>query len=120
MEKSKKVSYKQKECIRNASTHTSGNGKYLRNIIGDSLITCDEIIEVTKIIPTKTTPSKTVAKNLKEKKVIRKTIFILYFLTFLLFFISTLMIVSIYCCFLKHRSKLKHLLPYHNTRRKLK
>ena len=38
VEKSKKVSYKQKECIRNPSTHTSGNGKYLRSIIGDSRV----------------------------------------------------------------------------------
>ena len=120
VQKSKKVSCKQKDCIRNPSTHTSRNGKYLRIIIGDSLITCGQIIEVTKIIPTKTTPSKTVPKNLNKQKLICKIIFVLYFLTFLLIFISTLMMVSIYCCFLKHRSKLKHLLPYNDTSSKLK
>ena len=36
------------------STCTCENGKYLGSIIGDSLITCDEIIEVIKTVPTKT------------------------------------------------------------------
>ena len=35
------------------STCTCENGKYLGSIIGDSLITCDEIIEVIKTVPTK-------------------------------------------------------------------
>ena len=82
MQKSKKVSCKQKECIRNPSTHTSRNGKYLRIIIGDSLITCGQIIEVTKIIPTKATPSKTVPKNLNKQKLICKIIFPHFFINF--------------------------------------
>ena len=38
------------------------NGKYLRSFIDDSIITCDEIIEVTKNIPTKAVPT-----NFNEK-----------------------------------------------------
>ena len=36
----------------NPSTCTWENGKYLETNIGDSVITCEEIIEVTKIIQT--------------------------------------------------------------------
>ena len=39
------------------------NGKYLRYIIGDSAITCDEIIEVTKTISKKTGPTKITPTN---------------------------------------------------------
>ena len=39
--------------IWNLSTCTCENGKYLESIIGDSEITCDEIIEATKTIRTK-------------------------------------------------------------------
>ena len=38
---------------------TCKNGKYLGSIIGNSVITCDEIIEVTKTVSTKTTTTKT-------------------------------------------------------------
>ena len=42
-------------CAKNrTSTCTGENGKYLGSIIGDSLITCDEIIEVIKTALTKT------------------------------------------------------------------
>ena len=44
--------------IWNPTTCSCKNGKYLPNIIDDSVITCDDIIEETKTIPT----------NFNEKK----------------------------------------------------
>ena len=38
---------------------TCKNGKYLGSISGNSVITCDEIIEVTKTVSTKTATTKT-------------------------------------------------------------
>lgn len=60
-----------KTFIWNVSTFTCKTGKYLGNIVGDSITTCDNIIEVTKNSPTKTvltksTPTKTVSKNFNE------------------------------------------------------
>ena len=68
VQKSKKPPCIQKECICNLSTCTCKNVKYLRSIIGDSVITCDEITEVTKIIPTKTTLVKNCSKKFKRNK----------------------------------------------------
>ena len=77
-------------------------GKYIESIINDSMIiTCDEITEVTKTIPTKTIP-----KNIP--------------FTFLLITIALLIAVSVYCYLIKYRVKQKHLLPYHYTSNKLK
>ena len=42
---SEKTSYMWKDYIWNPSTCISKNGKYLANIMNDSVITCDEIIE---------------------------------------------------------------------------
>ena len=50
------------------------NGKYLESIIADSLITCDEIIEVTKTVPTKTVLARTVpTKTIPTKTTPPKT-----------------------------------------------
>ena len=38
----------------NPATCSCKNSKYLENIVDDSTITCDEIIEMTKTVPTKT------------------------------------------------------------------
>ena len=46
--------------ILNPSTCTCKNGIYLGSIIDDSVITCDEIIEVAKTDPIKTVPTETV------------------------------------------------------------
>ena len=40
------------------STCTCENGKYLRSIIDNSAIACDEIIEVTEAFSTKIVPTK--------------------------------------------------------------
>ena len=42
----------EKGCIWNPCTYE--NGKHLRSVIGESVITCNEIVEVTKTVPTKT------------------------------------------------------------------
>ena len=60
----------EKDFIWNPATCSCENGKYywrLTSIIDDSVITCDRIIEETKITPTKTVPT-----NFNEKKVNRK------------------------------------------------
>ena len=44
------------------------NGKYFRSIIGDSVSTFNEFIELRKNIPTKVNSSKTFSTNLNEKK----------------------------------------------------
>ena len=53
--KIKKKSCVQKNHISNPSTCTCENGRYTRSITDDSVITCDEIIEETNTVPTKST-----------------------------------------------------------------
>ena len=60
----------EKDSIQNPSTCTSENRKYLESVIGDSVITCDEIIEMTRNIPAKAASTKTV----KTKTISKKTI----------------------------------------------
>ena len=99
-----------KDCTWNSSTCTYENGEYLRIIIGDSVITCNEIIKKAKTIPT----------NFTENKVTWKRGYFYILLTFLLTTISLLIAVSIYCCFIKNRPKQRHLLQYHDTNNKFK
>ena len=68
VQKSKRTSYVCKKIYLESTTCTYENGKYLERIIGDSGITCDEIIELTKAISMKATSSKTVLTNLTEKR----------------------------------------------------
>ena len=65
-------------------------------IIGNSVI-CDEIIETTKIIVTKTVPAKSISTNLNEKKVICKMKSFYILLAFLLITATMLIVASIYC-----------------------
>ena len=55
--------------ILNPSACTYRNGKYSASVIGDSAITCNEIIEVTKNIATETVPTKIISTNFNKKKV---------------------------------------------------
>ena len=64
------------------ATCTCKNGKYVGNIIGDSVITCDEIIEATKSTSTEIVPAKSISKKAVPTKVISTNFFIL--LVFLL------------------------------------
>ena len=97
-----------KDFIWNPATRTCENGKYLRNVIDNSLIMCDEIIEVTKTALTKTVRTKCTSKHF----------YIL--LTFLLITIALLIAVSIYCYLIKYGAKQKHLLTYPDISNKLK
>ena len=92
---------------------TCENSKYLGIITSNSVIICDKITEVKKTVPTKTVPTKTT-----KTKAVPKKFYTL--LAFLLITVSLLTIVNIYFCFIKHRSKRGHLLPYHKTTKKLK
>ena len=86
----------------NPSTCTSECGKHLGSITGNSVITCNEIIEATKPISTKTVPMK----------FIPTTFYIL--LTFLLLAIALLIAASIYCYLMKRWSKQENL-QYHSS-----
>ena len=71
----------------NPATWSYKNGKYLASITDDSEIACDEIIEVTKGIPT----------SFNEKKMACKTKNVYILLALLLITIALLIAVSIYC-----------------------
>ena len=84
-----------------------------KSIIGNSVI-CDEIIETTKIIVTKTVPAKSISTNLNEKKVICKMKSFYILLAFLLITATMLIVASIYC-FIRYWEKEKDLLPFHDA-----
>ena len=52
-----------KDYIGNSTTLTCENGKYLASVVIDSVITCGEIIEMTKTIPTKLNAKKSTCKT---------------------------------------------------------
>ena len=52
-----------KDKIWNPTSCSCENGKHLANIIDNSVITCDEIIETIKTVPTKTVPTKSTSTN---------------------------------------------------------
>ena len=97
----------------NPSTCSCKNGKYLANIMYDSAIACDEVIDS---FDEKT---KTVLTNLNEKKGICKTQNFYIFFAFLLITIAFLIAVSIYCYLIKYWAKQKQLL-FHVTNNELK
>ena len=47
----------EKHYVWNPLPCSSENGKYLGSIVDNSLITCDEVIDTTKIVPAKTIPT---------------------------------------------------------------
>ena len=97
-----------KDCRWNPSTCTCDNSKYLRSIADTLMITCDEIIYVMDIVPTKMTIA--IAPNVSisfYNKKIRYKIDYLVLHTVLLVIIL-LLIITITCChYAKHRSKEK-------------
>ena len=94
--------------IWNPATCSCKNGKYLGSTVDDSVITCDEIIETKKAVPTKTVPTRSTSTNFYIS------------LTFLSITIALLIDVSIYFYLIKYQAKEKHLLPYYVTNNKLK
>ena len=83
------------------ATCSCQNGIYRKNIIDDSVITCDEIIEMTKSIMAKTVQTKSILTNFNGKKVIYK-IKIFCILLAILSTTMTSIAVSIYCCIIKY------------------
>ena len=59
----------EKDYIWNPATCSCENGKYIANIIDDSVITCDEIIGETTTTPAKTTSTKTFPTNFNEQSI---------------------------------------------------
>ena len=83
----------------------------------DSAIMCDQIIEsYAKLSP----EDDYVETNFNEKKPTYKTQNFFILLAFLLFTMSFLIAVSIYCYLIKYHAKQKHLLPFNFTNIKLK
>ena len=93
----------------NSSTCIFENGKYLRIIVHNSKIVCDEIIYVMDIISANVTSA--VSTNSDDKKV-RYTL-VCYILRTVLLVIILLFIIAIICYpYAKHKSKLKSVLSY--------
>lgn len=57
-----------KDYILNLNACTCKNSKYSKDIIGDSVTTCDEIMKMTKAIPAKNVPTKVNEKRLLVKR----------------------------------------------------
>ena len=92
----------------NPSTCICENSKYLKSMADTSVITCDEIISVMKIVSTKMTNTigTNVTKNCRSQKVRHK--FYCYILHTVLLGIILLLIITIICYhYAKHRSKQK-------------
>ena len=107
----KKHHISEKDYICNPDECSCENGKYLEGIIDDSVITCDEIIEETKAVPTNF--------NAKKQPVEKFSLF--YVLpAFLLTTITLLIAASIYCYLMNYQEKQKHLLPFQVTNNKLR
>ena len=81
----------------NAASCSCISSKYLASIISNSVITCDEIIEETKTVPTKF--------QWRKIQPVKQKIYIL--LAFSLITIVLLTAVSIYCYLEKYKSKEK-------------
>ena len=94
----------------NPATCSCKNGKYTGST-GNSVVICEEIVEETKTISTKSTPKKTIQKISTSAKCTSTNFYIL--LAFLLIITALLITVNIYL--IKHQSKQKKLLLLHNT-----
>ena len=58
----KKHHSREKDCTWNPATSSSENDKYSASIIDDSVITCDKIIEETKVVTTNVNERNAVCK----------------------------------------------------------
>ena len=86
-----------KNIVSNPALCKCKNSKYLASITDDLAIICDEVIDTddeTKPIPT----------NFNEKKVICKMQNFYHLLACLLITIALLIVISIYCYWMKYRS----------------
>ena len=99
-----------------SSTCSWKNGKYLANIIDDSVGPCDEIID--SEARSKDEETKSIPTNFNEKNMTRKTQNFYILLAFLFITIALLIAVSIYCYLIKYCATQKNLLPFHVTSNK--
>ena len=106
-----KTSYMWKNYIWNPATCSCKNGKYLKSIIVDSVITCDEITDAEAKLYNEET--ETVEINFNEKNAICKVKNFNILFAFLLITIALLIAVSTYCYLIKYQAKQKNLLPFH-------
>ena len=107
MQRSKRTSCMWKRNFGDRETCSYKNSKYVGNMIGNSVVECDEIIDTTKTIPPKSTSTKNVP--------IKSTLTNFYILlAFLLITIALLIAVNIYL--IKHQSKQKNLLTFTTPR----
>ena len=97
-----------KDYIWNRATSGCKNGKYLSSVTEDSVIVCDETIDTTETILTKTVPRKSTSTSFYTLR------------GFLLITIALLIAVSIYCYLRKCQRKQKYLLPHNDINSKLK
>ena len=105
----KKRNVCEKDYVWNPSRCNCKNGKYLANIMVDSAIMCDEVIE-----------SYGEETKFNEKRVTCKTENIYILLAFLLVTLALLIAVSIYCYLIKYWVIQNYLLPFHFTNNKSK
>ena len=113
----------EKDFISNPATCSFENGKCLKSIVNNSVITCNEITDAAAKSyndeTTKCASSKTALTNFNEEETICKTKKVYSLLTFFLITIALLMADGVYCNLIKYQAKQKHLLPYNATNNKL-
>ena len=93
----KKHYLREKDYISNPAICSCENGKYLARIIDNSVVTCDEVIDVEE--------TKTVTTNFNDKSAIGKSNFFYILRAFLLIPIVLLIAPSIYYYLTKYKSK---------------
>ena len=98
----------EKDYIWKPASYSCKNGQYLANIMDDSVIRCDEIIDAEDKSYKKET-------NFNKKKLACKTQNFYILLAILLIKIALLIAASIYCYLIKYQAKEKHLLPFHTN-----
>ena len=104
----------EQDYVWNPATCSCENGKYLANIMDDSAVTCDKIIEPYD------EETENILTNFNDKKAICKKQNFYILLAFLLITIVLLIAVSIYCYLIKYQAKQNRLLPFHFTNNELR
>ena len=89
-----------KDYFWNPATCCCKKGKYVGNIIGDLVITCDEIIEATQSTSRKTVPEKSTSTKSVPTKSTSTNFYISF--SILLISMALLIAVSIYCYLVKY------------------
>lgn len=87
----------EKGYIQYHATCSCQNGRYRKSVNDDSLIGCDEIMEMRKSKMTKAAPAESILTNFNEEKVIFKTKNFYILLAILLTAMKLSIAISIYC-----------------------